>query len=160
MKLPFLSLDITIDTDDEKCPHCGILLLDDVVVNGWTRGDSQDYTTVCPECQSNFVPKFRVRSSSESFIGTKGVGTELICERLSPWVLEKELRRKMRDWDGIDDLLDKGWREKEPKNGVLWWNLILSFMRYSIPFTFLLQGNFEKNLIVPIPDYDDIMSNQ
>ena len=120
-----------------------------MVVSGWTPGDSQDYTTTCHVCKERFVPKFCVQSTSETFYGSKGPGTPLICERLSPWVLEKELRLKMGDWDGIDDLLDKNWREKESKNAVLWWNLILAFMRYRIPFTMMLQGNFEKNLIVP-----------
>lgn len=83
-------------------------------------------------------------------------GTPLICERLSPWVLEKELKTKLRDADGLDDLLDPLWREKEAKNAVLWWNLILAFMRYRLPFTFLLQGSFQKRLISPKPSYEDI----
>lgn len=121
-----------------------------MVVDGFTPGDSQDYTTTCQKCETKFVPKFCVKSTSDTFNGSKGLQTPLICERLSPWVLEKELRLKMSDWDGIDDLLDKDWRGEESKNAVLWWNLILAFMRYRIPFTFLLQGNFEKNnLIVP-----------
>ena len=142
--------DISIDTDDERCPQCDTLLLDDMVVDGFTPGDCQDYTTTCPVCTKTFVPKFCIQSTSDEFNGSKGKGTPLICERLSPWVLEKELRLKMSDWEGIDDLLNKEWREMESKNAVLWWNLILAFMRYRIPFTFLLQGNFEKNnLIVP-----------
>jgi len=147
--------DISIDTDDERCPTCDHLLIDDEVVKGWKAGDSQDYTTSCPNCSKAFVPKFRVHCTSQSFIGSRGPGTPLMCERLSPWVLEKELRTKMADWQGIDDLLDPDWREMETKNAVLWWNLILACMRYRMPFTFLLQGNFgTKNLIVPMPhDY-------
>ena len=53
---------------------------------------------------------------------------------------------------GIEDLLSPEWREKESKNAVLWWNLILSFMRYRFPFTFLLQGSFSSSLIAPTPD--------
>ncbi|KAK1733640.1 hypothetical protein QTG54_015683 [Skeletonema marinoi] len=53
---------------------------------------------------------------------------------------------------GIDDLLSPEWRERESKNAVLWWNLILSFMRYRFPFTFLLQGDFSSSsLIAPTP---------
>jgi hypothetical protein len=37
---------------------------------------------------------------------------------------------------------------------VLWWNLVLSCMRYRFPFSFLLQGSFEQNLIAPMPDED------
>jgi len=44
------------------------------------------------------------------------------------------------------------WREDQYKNAVLWWNLVLSCMRYRFPFSFLLQGNFEQNLIAPMPE--------
>jgi hypothetical protein len=69
-----------------------------------------------------------------------------MCERLSPWVLQKEIRTVMADREGIENLLSPVWREGENKNAVLWWNLVLSFMRYRFPFTFLLQGSFEQNL--------------
>ena len=117
---------------------------------GWTS-DPQDYTTKCGTCGQKFVPKFRVQSTSQ-LKGSRGPGTPLICERLSPWVLEKELRTKMSDQNGIEDILDPTWREAETKNQVLWWNLVLSFMRYRLPFTFLLQGNFPQKLIAPTPD--------
>lgn len=146
--------DISIDTDDEKCPNCGTFLLDDDVVKGWIA-DANSYTTNCPICKKGFVPKFRVQSTSPSFVGSKGPGTPLICERLSPWVLEKELKTKMSDIGGTEDLLDPVWREKETKNAVLWWNLILSFMRYRLPFTFLLQGSFPQDLISPKPSTDE-----
>jgi hypothetical protein len=55
---------------------------------------------------------------------------------------------------GIEDLLSPEWRG-ESKNAVLFWNLILSFMRYRFPFTFLLQGSFSSSLIAPTPDADD-----
>lgn len=58
----------------------------------------------------------------------------------------------MADRSGIEDILDPEWRQKENKNAVLWWNLILSFMRYRLPFTFLLQGSFQEKLISPMPD--------
>ena len=128
-------------------------MLDDEVVAGWTP-DPQDYTTQCRTCKTKFVPKFRVQSASQTFTGSKGAGTPLICERLSPWVLEKELRTKMHDITGAEDLLDPAWRQKENKNSVLWWNLILSFMRYRLPFTFLLQGSFPQDLISPLPSMD------
>lgn len=142
--------DISIDTDDERCPKCDTMMIDDDVVAGWVP-DPQSYTTACITCSHKFVPKFRVQSTSQTFIGSKGAGTPLICERLSPWVLEKELRTKMHDIQGAEDLLDPAWREKENKNSVLWWNLVLSFMRYRLPFTFLLQGSFSQVLISPMP---------
>jgi len=134
------------------------MMIDDEVVAGWSP-DPQDYTTTCMMCRNKFVPKFRVQSTSQSFVGSKGVQTPLICERLSPWVLEKELRTKMHDIEGAEDLLDPEWRERENKNSVMWWNLILSFMRYRLPFTFLLQGSFPQDLISPMPSMEERGSN-
>lgn len=146
--------DISVDTDNETCPRCNFLLSDDDVVAGWTPSDSQDYTTCCPNCTQRFVPHFRVQSTSPTFMGSRGPASPLTCERLSPWVLQKEIRSVMADLEGIENLLDPEWREKENKNAVLWWNLILSCMRYRFPFSFLLQGSFEQNLIAPMPEQD------
>jgi hypothetical protein len=144
--------DISIDTENEYCTRCNFLLSDDHVVEGWTAGDHNDYTTACPNCTQRFVPHFCVQSSSPNFMGSKGPASPLLCERLSPWVLIKEIRSVMNDVEGIDNLLDPKWREKEVKNAVLWWNLVLSCMRYRFPFTFLLQGHFDQNLIAPMPE--------
>lgn len=146
--------DISVDTDNETCPRCNFLLSDDDVVAGWTPGDTQDYMTACPNCMQRFVPHFCVQSTSSTFMGSRGPASALFCERLSPWVLQKEIRSVMSDREGIENLLDAGWREQEVKNSVLWWNLVLSCMRYRFPFTFLLQGSFEQNLISPMPEDD------
>lgn len=146
--------DISVDTDNETCPRCNYLLTDDDVVKGWTPSDSQDYTTCCMNCLQRFVPHFRVQSTSPTFMGSKGPASPLMCERLSPWVLQKEIRTVMADREGIENLLSPVWREGENKNAVLWWNLVLSCMRYRFPFTFLLQGSFEQNLIAPMPEQD------
>jgi len=147
--------DISIDTDNELCPRCNKLLTDDEVVSGWTSGNAQDYTTKCSICSQRFVPHFCVQSTAPSFVGSRGPGTPLLCERLSPWVLQKELRSVMSDRDGIEDLLDPDWRGEQTKNAILWWNLILSCMRYRFPFAFLLQGSFDTNLVAPTP-VDDV----
>eukprot|EP00536_Pseudo-nitzschia_multiseries_P000289 jgi/Psemu1/249345/estExt_Genewise1Plus.C_40091 len=144
--------DISVDTDNETCPRCNFLLSDDDVVDGWTPGDSNDYLTKCPNCTQTFVPHFCVQSSSPTFVGSRGPSSALMCERLSPWVLQKEIRSVMSDREGIENLLSPKWREEELKNAVLWWNLVLSCMRYRFPFSFLLQGNFEQNLIAPMPE--------
>lgn len=141
--------DISIDTDNENCPRCNMYLSDDDVVAGWSAGNSQEYKTECPNCLTKFVPHFCVQSTLPSFVGSRGPNSPLFCERLSPWVLKKELRSVVSG--GIDDLLSPEWRERESKNAVLWWNLILSFMRYRFPFTFLLQGSFSSSLIAPTP---------
>jgi len=146
--------DISVDTDNETCPRCNFLLSDDDVVSGWTPGDSNDYTTSCPNCTQRFVPHFCVQSSSPNFVGSKGPSSPLMCERLSPWVLQKEIRSVMSDREGIENLISPSWRDQEYKNAVLWWNLVLSCMRYRFPFSFLLQGSFEQNLIAPMPEDD------
>mmetsp|Transcript_27710 Transcript_27710/g.66743 ORF Transcript_27710/g.66743 Transcript_27710/m.66743 type:complete len:242 (+) Transcript_27710:1-726(+) len=145
--------DISIDTDNEFCPRCNFYLSDDDVVSGWKAGDDQEYKTECPNCLTEFVPHFCVQSTLPSFVGSRGPSSALFCERLSPWVLKKELRSVISG--GIEDLLSPEWRERESKNAVLWWNLILSFMRYRMPFTFLLQGSFSSSLIAPTPDDGD-----
>merc|ERR1711957_26884 len=142
--------DISIDTDNEFCPRCNFYLSDDDVVAGWSAGNAQEYKTECPNCLTRFVPHFCVQSTLPSFVGSRGPSSALFCERLSPWVLKKELRSVISS--GIEELLSPEWREKESKNAILWWNLILSFMRYRLPFTFLLQGSFSSSLIAPTPD--------
>lgn len=146
--------DISIDTENEVCPRCNFLLSDDDVVAGWTP-DSNDYTTSCPNCTQRFVPHFCVQCSAPTFVGSKGPASPLMCERLSPWVLQKEIRSVMNEREGIDNLLSPSWREQEYKNSVLWWNLVLSCMRYRFPFSFLLQGSFDQNLIAPLPEDDN-----
>lgn len=147
--------DISVDTDNETCPRCNYLLSDDDVVAGWTPYNSQDYTTSCPNCTQRFVPHFCVQSTSVTFMGSRGPASPLMCERLSPWVLQKEIRTVMSDREGIENLMNPEWRENENKNAVLWWNLVLSCMRYRFPFSFLLQGNFEQNLIAPMPEQEE-----
>lgn len=146
--------DISVDTENETCPRCNFLLSDDDVVAGWTAGDENDYTTSCPSCTQRFVPHFCVQSTSQTFMGSRGPASPLMCERLSPWVLQKEIRSVMNEPEGIENLLSPEWREQAYKNAVLWWNLVLSCMRYRFPFSFLLQGSFEQNLIAPMPGDD------
>lgn len=115
--------DISIDTENEVCPRCNFTLSDDDVVIGWTAGQLNDYTTACPNCTQRFVPHFCVQCSSLEFLGSRGPDSPLMCERLSPWVLQKEIRSVMNDIDGTSNLLDPQWRKREYKNAVLWWNL-------------------------------------
>ena len=146
--------DISIDTDNEVCPRCNMNLADDEVAAGWKPNDSNDYTTACTNCTHQFVPHFCVQCSSPTFQGSRGPASPLWCERLSPWVLQKEIRSVMAEQKGIENLLSPAWREAEYKNAVLWWNLVLTCMRYRLPFTFLLQGSFEQQLIAPMPEHE------
>jgi hypothetical protein len=110
--------DISVDTENEVCPRCNFLLTDEDVVKGWSPTDSNDYTTSCPNCTQRFVPHFCVQCSSPTFMGSRGQGSPLTCERLSPWVLQKEIRSVMSDRTGIENLLNPKWREESYKNSV------------------------------------------
>jgi pentatricopeptide repeat protein len=159
--------DILIEMDTESCPRCNRHLTDAEIVAGWKSADPQNYTTCCPSCTQTFVPHFSVQSSSPSFVGSRGPDSPLFCQRLSPWVLQKELRTVMMSSSSSqggnntlnssfrDEFLTTEWRQRETRNATLWWNLVVSFMRYRLPITFLLQGNFQASLIAPTPSYEE-----
>ena len=147
--------DILIEMNSEACPRCNRRMSDAEIVAGWKSSDPNNYTTTCPSCTQKFVPHFSVQSTSSSFVGSRGPSSPLYCERLSPWVLQKELRTVMSDKDKQDEFLQPEWREKEARNATLWWNLVVSFMRYRLPISFLLQGNFQTSLIAPTPSYEE-----
>jgi hypothetical protein len=113
-----------------------------------------------PKLHSKFVPHFSVQSTSPSFVGSRGASSPLYCERLSPWVLQKELRSVMSESSKRDDFLQPEWREKEARNATIWWNLVVSFMRYRLPISFLSQGNFQTRLIAPTPSYEESSLSQ
>ena len=149
--------DILIEMDTESCPRCNRHMTDAQIVAGWKSADPQSYTTTCPSCTQTFVPHFSVQSSSPTFIGSRGPDSALFCQRLSPWVLQKELRTVMSDRDQTTQhaFLSPEWRQAETRNATLWWNLVVSFMRYRLPITFLLQGNFQGSLIAPTPSFEE-----
>jgi pentatricopeptide repeat protein len=110
--------DISVDTENEVCPRCNYLLSDEEVVTGWKPLDSNEYTTSCPNCTQRFVPHFCVQCSSPTFMGSRGPASPLTCERLSPWVLQKEIRSVMSDREGIDNLVNPKWVAESYKNSV------------------------------------------
>ncbi len=146
--LRYLYKDLHIDTNCATCRSCGASLLADQVRYGW-KCSFVDYTTECLHCKNNFVPSFIVKSNEPNFVGSQGVGTPLHCEFLSPWVLLKELHAVTQD--GQDDIMDREWRNNSPMNATIWWNLVITFQRHKLPFTFLLQGSFRERLIMPMP---------
>ena len=95
---------------------------------------------------------FSVKCSAPTFEGSQGPSTPLYCEMLSPWVLRKELENVVHGADGIQGMLDPEWRSGTDIRATLWWNLIVSFDRYRLPVSFLLQGSFQNRLINPTPD--------
>jgi hypothetical protein len=141
----------SIDTNSNACPHCSTVLNEDNIVSGWTPCEFEDFNTECPQCKHRFVPHFTVRCASSDFVGTQGKGTPLYCEFLSPWVLRKELEFIIHGMDGVEGIVDPEWRSGTDIRATLWWNLIVAFNRYRLPFSFLFQGSFQNRLINPTP---------
>jgi pentatricopeptide repeat protein len=149
--LDFLYPEVRIETCGDTCPMCSNAMKEEDIVSGWKPCEFQDFTTCCPQCQHRFVPRFKVSTSSPTFEGSQGPGTPLYCEFLSPWVLRKELGLIMGDENNIEHILDPTWRDRRDIRATIWWNLIVMFKRYGLPFSFLLQGSFQNRLINPVP---------
>ena len=152
--LEFLYPDLTIDTGCDSCPQCSSSMKESDIVSGWKPRAFQDFTTGCPNCGHRFVPRFTVSCSAPTFVGSQGVGTPLYCEFLSPWVLRKEIGHVIDENNGADLLIDPEWRRGTQVSSTLWWNLIVVFRHYELPFSFLLQGSFVNRLISPVPQDD------
>jgi pentatricopeptide repeat protein len=147
--LDFLYPELAIDTKSDSCPQCSYVLSESNIVEGWLPCAFQDYTTSCPECQHRFVPRFVVTCASPTFEGSQGSQTPLYCEFLSPWVLRKELQKVIKGETGIEGMLRPEWRSGNDIRATLYWNLIVLCRRYKLPFSFLMQGNFQSRLVLP-----------
>jgi len=144
-----------IDIDMEHaCPNCATMLSEADIGTGWTPCASNDYQTVCHACSSKFVPKFSVSCKDASFEGSQGKGTPLYCDHLSPWVLLREIRSVMAA-TGVESILDVKFRKGSDISASLWWNMVVTFRRYKLPFIFLLQGSFQNQLILPSPSLNE-----
>ncbi|KAL7555194.1 hypothetical protein ACHAWF_018944 [Thalassiosira exigua] len=164
---------IKIDTDSDTCPKCSCVLRQDSVILGWTPCQVKDFSTTCPSCKHRFVPKFSVSCKVESFEGSQGKGTPLYCDYLSPWVLLQEIRSLIApsiggkaaqvlgiesngiDQVGVDVIIDPQFREGNGINATLWWNMIVTFSRFKIPYLFLLQGSYENQQLI-MPTLEDV----
>ena len=147
--------DLKIQTDGDSCPHCSFALSEKDVVAGWSFSSARDYKTMCPQCNHRFVAQFNISTSAPNFDGSQGKGTPLFCEFLSPWTIKKELQRIIDSPVGIDGITSREWRDSSDWTATLFWNLILLFRRYRLPFAFLLQGSFENMVILP-PKPDEL----
>jgi len=154
------SLYPSIDIDNENvCPKCATVLNEDDICTGWTPCASNEYQTQCPSCSHKFVPKFSITCQSPTFEGSQGKGTPLYCDHLSPWVLLREMRSVITATGGIDGILDEKSRSGPDITGMLFWNMIVTFKRYKLPYIFLLQGSFHNNLILPSPSLSESMTD-
>lgn len=159
---------LIIDTGSDTCPKCSCVLSQDNIILGWKPCEVRDFSTTCPSCKHRFVPKFSVACSLESFEGSQGAGTTLFVDYLSPWVLLHQIKNiiapsgvmevKSANEDsgnllGVGAIIDPEFREGNGINATLWWNIVVTFKRFKIPYTFLLQGSFpDQQLIMPTPD--------
>ncbi|KAL3803294.1 hypothetical protein ACHAW5_009754 [Stephanodiscus triporus] len=141
---------IDIDTEN-PCPKCAAVLTEDSISAGWVPCATNDYQTNCSFCGHKFIPKFSVSCKSSSFQGSQGKGTPLYCDHLSPWVLVREIRSIMATTGGMGHILAEEFRSGTDISATLWWNMVVTFRRYKIPFMFLLQGSFHNNVILSLP---------
>ncbi|KAL3809623.1 LOW QUALITY PROTEIN: hypothetical protein ACHAXA_006622 [Cyclostephanos tholiformis] len=165
---------IIVDADSDTCPKCSFVLDQDCVISGWKPCQTKDYTTMCPSCKHRFIPKFSVSCNLDTFEGSQGKGTPLYCDYLSPWVLLREIRSlvnksvgskatkilgaDVRDIEpvNIDRIIDPKFREGCGINATLWWNMIVAFTRFKIPYTYLLQGSYEDQQLIMPSMTDDV----
>lgn len=145
---------IVMDTESDACPKCASTVTEDQIIMGWTPCQSKEYETQCPSCKHKFVPKFCVTCKSPTFEGSQGKGSPLYCDYLSPWVLLREMKGILSK-AGIETVLDERFRSGSGMNATLWWNMVITFRRYKLPYIFLLQGSFKNQLILPSPGLND-----
>jgi len=148
--LTFLYPDLSINMSSDSCPQCSSILTQTDIVSGWQACQGMEVTTKCPNCKHRFVAGFSVNTTCPDFEGSQGMGTPLYCEFVSPWVLMKELQQLYEE-----DLIDPQWRKGADINATLWWNMIVLFMRYQLPISYLLQGSFSNRLINPDPEHSN-----
>lgn len=140
-----LSIDLT-HPYGTVCPNrsCGRPQSYEKIESGWSS-TAQVYTTECADCGRVFVPRFVVSyaerdvdlSSSSGSHNNSGI-VEMWCELLSPWVLMKEVQNILCN-DGVEKIMSRSFRESGRREyNVIFWNLIVLFRRYGLPYTFLL----------------------
>eukprot|EP01035_Chromulina_nebulosa_P020331 gene20331-26391_t len=103
------------------------------IYQGFEFGNSNKYTTKCLYCNSQFVPRFAVKSITSQVVEHD----ELWCELLSPWTLRKEVITILLQ-DGIEVLLSRQFRDMSIQRAVVFWNLIVVFRIIGLPYAYLL----------------------
>lgn len=125
---------------DRPCTRNKPLSIEDIYA-GWDVGNPNKYTTTCISCGKEFVPRFTVNSSRADWTGSNGPQTPLWCEWLSPWTLRKELFNVIFA-EGVEILLSADfWNPNiSSQHAVLFWNTVVSFRLFGLPYSFLLCG--------------------
>ena len=154
--LELLFPNVVVDANRETCPSCGKKLTEHDVLEGFTLGDSNDYTTACSGCEKRFVARFSVHSTKEGWNGTQGPNELLFCEFLSPWTIRKELLTILGDEGGLKRLMHPDFALADSRhtmtNATLWWNLVCNFRREDLPIAWLFESSFGKcSFFAPLP---------
>ena len=150
--LELLYQDIYVDTSRGMCNVCEKKLEESDVCKGWAMGESHEYRVTCPKCEGKGIVRFSIFSTGEGWVDSGILGQEgkLFCEYLSPWVLKKELMSIMSE--SISTLLDPAFPSRSTQKATIYWNLVVSFKREKLPFTWMFQGSFGNSLITPSPE--------
>jgi hypothetical protein len=138
-------------TTNKPCPVARAQTLREIY-SGW-EVDPNKYTCRCYACGRSFVPRFTVQSSSPTWVGSDGPGTPLWCELLSPWTLRKELFNIIVQ-EGVDFLISANFRTPVANNtqhSVLFWNAVIVFRLFGLPFSFLFVTNGIQEAFPPKP---------
>lgn len=154
--LEYLFPQLQIDVNNPfgtTCPNfkCGSALQMSELMENYTAFDPNAYTVTCPYCSKPFVPRFTVHSSREDWKGSEGPGSLLWCELLSPWVLQKEIMAIIEE-HGIKTIVSQEFKTgyTNPQYAVLFWNLIVSFRLYGLPYAFLICEKPSLAFLIPL----------
>lgn len=155
--LDMLYSDLIIDlvnTNGTSCPNLSCrkgLKIFEIIDNFST--DANKYTVKCPHCSREFVPRFTVHSKNDDWVGSTGVGSVLWCELLSPWVLQKELLNDI-DTMGIESIVSSDFRNGSinPQSSVVFWNMMVYFRLYGLPYAFLITEKLSMAFLIPLDD--------
>lgn len=132
------------------CPNikCQKLLTFIEVINNFSSNIHQ-YTVTCPYCILDFVPRFTVYSSLETWEGSEGKGTLLWCEFLSPWTLQKEILSIIES-NGISSIISSSFRDPtiNSQYSTIFWNLMIYCRHYGLPYAFLITQKLNFALLI------------
>jgi hypothetical protein len=152
---PSLSIDLS-HPHGTTCPRgtCNKPLSIDTLVSNFAPHNANKYTVKCPHCQTDFVPRFTVFSTVSGWEGSEGPGSLLWCELLSPWALYKEILNTI-SYHGIEAVTSatrftsqSGSEGSQLQCAVLFWNLVVYFRKYELPFAFLVASKLSMAFIL------------
>lgn len=154
---PNLVIDLT-HPSGTTCPNinCNKGLHFQEIITHFTSNVNK-YTVNCKYCNFEFVPRFTVHSSISTWCGNEGPGTLLWCELLSPWTLQKEILNIILSHgisylfsDQFRSYLDSSMQHESNYNinVIIFWNLIVYFRYYNLPYAFLVTNKLNKAILI------------